>query len=1350
MIMPDMSEFQNHILLKKEKSNSNVAWYENGMLKNVSPRDERLSLDENRQVAYDARYIISDGIKYDLYNPKDIMNITVPRMLNPFEYGKVLKNEGIEIEEQKGMEVDGVKFGGIGLPYVTRELPYLLQMRVKKIFSKELAVPLAFKASELMMASTTDYGKDGFERMAIQLYAVNADTYAEYLEGEFKRLLPFYTNNDFYHTSAFDQQMDIAKQSNQDYIEMPYQATACAECAKYMGRIYSISGNDRRFPKLPKEIIEKKQIHEGCHCSFWAISYREGYTLDKWVFGENGDIKQVQVDAIKSSNRPFVDDRCEQAKIRYNQFIEKRNNGKKSGRTIEEWKVWGINNAEYEWIEDNLPEICPKTISVFTKAKKTRSKKYLELKAEALKLGKALNDGTYGSNNEDVNKAIISNEEKKNNKATTDISNVVSKQVDSIFQNRLVNFEENLTKMKPNYCRELHETYIDSITAFYESYPEADQSLLKQIDNYSRYCALYLWHLFGTNIDDCVLAVNEIYSSSTDRTDYTKEEIEAAMSRISTKDYSMSVPKFFWSIIDFDKKNDTNYSRLLAVCFKILDIVYAMIDEKVEPGEADIIEKLQGELVKACDSESIYDYPDDVKVRDYINDLESEKLVVVAGDKKISSNDSNIKAVNVKKNDNKKNDNSTKETNNTIDELDSLIGLVKAKREIHEVANFAKIQKARLEQGLPVSEVSFHLVFTGNPGTGKTTVARLVAQIYKELGIVSKGHLIEASAKDLVAGYVGQTAIKTGEIIEKAMGGVLFIDEAYTLLDKTGQGYGQEAIDTLLKEMEDHRDDFVVIVAGYDDPMKDFINSNPGLKSRFNKYIHFDDYTPEEMCQIFGLLCSKGAYTCSQESLDILKEHFKLLSTKSDNSFANGRTVRNVFEKIISKQASRVATEKNITKEILSEIKFEDVVNSIGKIEKKEETLEDVLKELNSLIGLEQVKNEISELVYIVQNQQRRKSLGLTVPSLSLHLVFMGNPGTGKTTVARLIARIYKCLGLLSGGQLIETDRSGLVAGYVGQTAIKTQEVVKEAIGGVLFIDEAYTLYNGGANDFGQEAIDTLLKAMEDHRNDLVVIVAGYENLMGDFIQSNPGLESRFNRYIHFEDYTTKQLIEIFEGLCNKNQYLLSNEAKRLLIEYFEQTDPSAIGNGRGVRNIFEKIVTQQAKRIEQNTSADKVDVQLILEEDIRSVQGMDIKVSSTSEILRDFIVDEVEVSNEIQIKNEYSVDSLYPSGSDVGNLYSILKDIILSIEPNLEESAKKLYVSFKYDKKNTVSLWPKSGWIEVVLNAKLGQINDSHNIIYDISNRKWSSEQYAFKFYPNTDLAIVKDIIEQTINLKR
>lgn len=749
-----------------------------------------------------------------------------------------------------------------------------------------------------------------------------------------------------------------------------------------------------------------------------------------------------------------------------------------------------------------------------------------------------------------------------------------------------------------NYCQELHDTYQMTIGAFEKSYPLSDKDLMKQIDNYSRACALYLWSAFNVDVTQCVEAINVIYSSDAGKVEYSEANVRAAMGKLSSRNHSMPVPKFFHNIISYDVIHGTNISRRLAACFQLLDISYAMIDENVQTEEADIIATLQKGLVKECDNKKVTAFKNDTNPHKFVAPATEEKLYVTAKRPGAESATKDERKQTEQKPATKKTTSSkASSVKSSMEELEHLVGLSKAKREIREISDFAKVQKARQEQGLPTSDVSVHLVFTGNPGTGKTTVARLVAKIYKDLGIVSQGHLTEVSAKDLVAGYVGQTAIKTGEVIEKALGGVLFIDEAYTLLDKSGQGYGQEAIDTLLKEMEDNRGDFAVIVAGYNDLMREFINSNPGLKSRFNKYVHFDDYSADEMFDIFCLLCDKGAYEISEDAKELVRKHFENLCDSKDDSFANGRTVRNVFENIISKQASRIASKRNKTKELLSTIEAEDVQSCVGET-KEEEKLEDVLKEFNSLTGLEKVKEEITELVYIVQNQQRRKARGLRVPSLSLHLVFMGNPGTGKTTVARSVAKIYKCLGLLSKGQLIETDRSGLVAGYVGQTAIKTQEVIQTAIGGVLFVDEAYTLAGGGSNDFGQEAIDTLLKAMEDQREDLVVIVAGYDDLMDDFIHSNPGLESRFNRYIHFEDYSPEQMFSIFSGLCERNQYVLSTEASEKLMAYFNEIEIDKIGNGRGARNLFEKAVTQQAKRIERLSDAD-ADLQEINTEDI-------------------------------------------------------------------------------------------------------------------------------------------------------
>ncbi|MBQ6427994.1 MAG: AAA family ATPase [Oscillospiraceae bacterium] len=279
--------------------------------------------------------------------------------------------------------------------------------------------------------------------------------------------------------------------------------------------------------------------------------------------------------------------------------------------------------------------------------------------------------------------------------------------------------------------------------------------------------------------------------------------------------------------------------------------------------------------------------------------------------------------------------------------------------------------------------------------------------------------------------------------------------------------------------------------------------------------------------------------------------------------------------------------------------------NSAKTEEKEPEkpNFDELMEELNSLVGLETVKKEVKNLMNLVKVRKLREENDLPVPPMSFHMVFLGNPGTGKTTVARLVSGLYAAIGVLSKGQLIEVDRSGLVAGYVGQTALKTQEVIQSALGGVLFIDEAYSLSSGGENDFGREAIETLLKAMEDHRKDLVVIVAGYTGPMEGFITSNPGLESRFNRYFYFPDYNGEQLMEIFRIQCRKNSYTLTPEADaealKMFTQLYEERDEN-FGNGRDVRNCFEDMIVRQSNRVAAMEKPSKEDLVTVLPQDLR------------------------------------------------------------------------------------------------------------------------------------------------------
>lgn len=522
--------------------------------------------------------------------------------------------------------------------------------------------------------------------------------------------------------------------------------------------------------------------------------------------------------------------------------------------------------------------------------------------------------------------------------------------------------------------------------------------------------------------------------------------------------------------------------------------------------------------------------------------------------------------------------------------LDALIGLDAIKTQVKNHASYLQFLQLRKERGFREDEeINVHSVFIGNPGTGKTTVAKMMGQLYKTMGILSKGHVHEVDRVDLVGEYIGQTAPKVKEAIEEARGGVLFIDEAYALARQNddSKDFGREVIEILVKEMSNGKGDMAVIVAGYPGEMRHFLDSNPGLKSRFKLFFEFRDYLPQELSQIAVLAGKEKEVKLSPAAVAKLDNLILEAYRKRDRSFGNARYVYDLIENCKLNLGLRVMEQTNpdqLDADFLSTIQPQDVIglqregaHQLPRIPVDEQLLQSALNELESLVGMQKIKKQIRDMVHLVRFYKENGKDVLN--RFFLHTVLVGNPGTGKTTIARILTDIYKALGILERGHMIETDRQGLVAGYVGQTAIKTTEKIDEAIGGVLFIDEAYALSStGGHSDYGQEAIQTLLKRMEDDRGAFFVFVAGYPDNMEAFLKANPGLSSRFDKILKFEDYEPDELYRIAKSMLTDEGLTLAKDAEVELQQYVAhlyRVRDKYFGNARTIRGVVQNLIKE-------------------------------------------------------------------------------------------------------------------------------------------------------------------------------
>ena len=553
-----------------------------------------------------------------------------------------------------------------------------------------------------------------------------------------------------------------------------------------------------------------------------------------------------------------------------------------------------------------------------------------------------------------------------------------------------------------------------------------------------------------------------------------------------------------------------------------------------------------------------------------------------------------------------------------FEEFDDYVGLKNLKQSLKDFITYLDFVNERKKCGVETEEsISANCIFLGNPGTGKTSIARLLGKFFKAIGLLENGHVIEVDRADLVGEYIGETAQKTDKVINQALGGILFIDEAYSLKKDGGQDFGQEAIDIILKRMEDYKNKFFVIAAGYPLLMQNFLESNPGLKSRFTHLFTFEDYSSEELTQIYKIFASKEKYIISKETEKFLLESLEKNNNKSDESFGNARFVRNLFNQSKIELSKRYQLLEESAKDFstLNSLTKEDIRLAFSTIENRSDSnvhvkkVDKYLNEINNLVGLDDVKITFNKIIASLKVERLKKDRSISSIHKNLNSIFIAEQGSGTSTVARLYAKSLKELGRINSGKLIEIDSSTFYGLSKIDAYLTIDEIFKNLTGNVILVNDVSASLQC-SNDFSDSLLQYFLKKLYLMNDNVIAILSGTASEIESLISSFPVLENQFPNIFNFEFYSTRQLLEIALNICQKNNYQLDEGAWQQMLEIIIELKKESrrnFYNTRTIKELINKAISYQEDRILAIKDINEGDLMLITYEDLTALRSAGI-----------------------------------------------------------------------------------------------------------------------------------------------